>query len=73
MTNEEKDKQILEDAFPESLNTDERLSKREMIAAMCLQGLLANPELLKPEYKESVDLHALAVLNADALLTQLEK
>jgi hypothetical protein len=53
--------------------SDTGLTKREHIAAMCLQGLLANPELLKPEYKESVDLHALAVLNADALLTQLEK
>jgi hypothetical protein len=43
------------------------LSKRELIAAMCLQGLLSNPV-----WKDSTtDLEKAAVLWADCLLTHL--
>lgn len=48
------------------------LTKREMIAAMCLQGLLANPEPTFFNLKD-VDKAAYAVIMADVLLTQLEK
>lgn len=48
------------------------LSKREAIAAMCLQGLLANQYNLPN--KDGYDYCArIAVNAADALLTQLEK
>lgn len=48
------------------------LSKREAIAAMCLQGLLANthPSVLE---EQTLNKCIMAIEYADALLTQLEK
>lgn len=48
------------------------LSKRETIAAMCLQGLLANthPSVLE---EQTINKCIMAIEYADALLTQLEK
>lgn len=47
------------------------VSKRELFAAMAMQGILANSEFLK-NHKDA-DIHKAAVFNADALLKELEK
>jgi hypothetical protein len=47
------------------------LSKREMIAAMCLQGLLANP-IIDPRF-DHAGLTEKSVIYADTILNQLEK
>lgn len=48
------------------------LSKREMFAAMALQGLLANPAMGTPPANNGV-LEVLAVEAADALIAELDK
>lgn len=67
-----------EPAFPETYSTDMNcidsipgLTKRELIAAMAMQGILANSEFLR-NHKDA-DIHKAAVFNADALLKELSK
>lgn len=62
--------------IPSVFTKEMGLTKRELIAAMCLQGLLANPVYNNPNLRHTMvtvpDTAACALSYADALLTQLE-
>lgn len=68
-------------AFGRNLRSKEPLTKRELIAAMCLQGLISNSKAQDDiaesvvSGRESADLPlaAFAVRQADRLLAELEK
>lgn len=50
------------------------LTKREYFAAMAMQGLLSNPSIIHIHQKGAIDWIAEhSILQADALLNQLEK
>jgi hypothetical protein len=49
------------------------LSKRELIAAMAMQGLLANLAAIRREGFRDRDITEFAVMNADALIAELAK
>lgn len=48
------------------------LTKRELFAAMAMQGILANPELVRV-YTEEIQIMRSAVNEADALIAELDK
>jgi hypothetical protein len=54
--------------FPEQYNPEFGLTKRELIAAMAMQGMLSNYSWLTGELKEVADL---SVQQADALIERL--
>ena len=55
--------------FPERWNPEFGLSKRELIAAMAMQGILADPMAVA----EFQHIARLSVLHADALIAELSK
>lgn len=72
----------IEPAFPfvkemECLNPTQRvfagLNKRELFAAMALQGLMANLAALRREGFRDCDITKFSLFHADALLAELEK
>lgn len=53
---------------------NEGISKRELFAAMAMQGLLSNSHIIQIHQKGAIDWIAEhSILQADALLNQLEK
>jgi len=67
--------------FSESVSAEyshkDGLTKREYLAGLAMQGLLANPSVYKPleenQYISTERVAILAVLSADELLKELEK
>jgi hypothetical protein len=55
--------------FPERFNPEFGLTKREKIAAMAMQGLLANPNL----HTGQETIEGYAARHADALIAELSK
>lgn len=61
----------LDSAFPKPIGSSAGLNKRELIAAMLLQGLLSSgPDMYDAKYNQAA---RVAVAHADALIEQLNK